>query len=128
MKAQSKPTSSMRLIVAAWSSSVSEQNPEMTSVVRPQSGITLRILATRSRYHSRSYFRRIFSSIRELPDCTGRWMCLQILSYAAIVSMTSSLMSFGWEVAKRTRSSGLTDATRRSSSAKFTVSSAVFHR
>ena len=40
MKAQSKPTSSMRLIVAAWSSSVSEQKPAMTSVVRPQSGIT----------------------------------------------------------------------------------------
>ena len=125
MKAESKTTSSISDSVAAWSWAVSPQNPAITSVVMPQSGITLLIFLTRSRYHSRSYLRLIFSSMALLPDWTGRCMCLQMLPYIAMVYMTSSLMSFGCEVEKRTRSSGLIFATISSSWAKFTSLSAA---
>ena len=85
MNAASKPTSSKRLSVSLWSSSLSPQKPAITSVVRPQSGTISLILATLSRYHLRSYLRLIFSSIASLPDWTGKCICLHILLCAAIV-------------------------------------------
>ena len=72
--------------------------------------------ATRSRYHSRVYLRFMRPSIDVAPDWAGRWIARQMLGIEAIVSSSRSLMSFGCDVAKRTRSSGETDATRRSSS------------
>ncbi len=60
----------------------------------------------RSRYHSRVYLRFISFKMRELPLCTGRWICLHTFGTRAITSSVSSLISFGWEVVKRTRTPG----------------------
>ena len=95
MKAASYPHSSIRESERAWSSSVSEWKPENISVVSPQSGMIRLIAATRSRYHSRVYLRFISFRIRELPLCTGRWICLHTLGTCAITSSVSSLISFG---------------------------------
>ena len=52
------------------------------------------------------------------PDWAGRWIARQMLGRDAIASNSASLMSLGCDVAKRTRSSGETSATRRISSGK----------
>ena len=46
----------------------------MMSVVSAQSGTCSRIIATRSRYRSRLYVRRMAFSTRLEPDWSGRWM------------------------------------------------------
>ena len=66
------------------------------------------------------YLRFIRSSIDVAPDCAGRWMARQILGIEAMTSSRRSLMSLGCDVAKRTRSRGEIDATRRISSGKST--------
>ena len=79
MKDASKPTSLIKDSVSAKSSSVSEWKPLNKSVVIPQSGIIRFIAAILSKYHSLVYFLFMSLSIRELPDWTGKWICLQIL-------------------------------------------------
>ena len=102
------------------------------SVESPQSGIILRIAATRSRYHSRVYLRFISFKILSLPLCTGRWICLHTLGISAITRSVSSLMSFGCDVVKRTRISGTSSATRRRRAGKrivfsFLIPHSTFH-
>ena len=104
----------------------SEWKPEKISVVSPQSGMIRLIAATRSRYHSRVYLRFISFKMRELPLCTGRWICLHTFGTWAITSSVSSLISFGWEVAKRMRTPGAASATIRSSIGKVTTSPVGF--
>ena len=50
-------------------------------------GIISRIRATRSRYSSRVWRRRIAVRTRVDPDCTGRWTCLQTLGRSRIASI-----------------------------------------
>ena len=103
MKAESYSQRRISESDSRWSSSVSEWKPEKMSVLSPQSGMMRRMAATRSRYHSRVYLRFISFNMRELPLCTGRWICLQMLGTSAMACRVSSLMSLGCEVVKRTR-------------------------
>ena len=118
MNAASKPTVRISSKVCWKSSSDSLWKPVNMSVVMVHSGITRRMAATRSRYHSRVYLRFMALSTELLPDCTGRWMCLQMLGRDAMALITSSLRSLGCEVVKRTRMSGAASATAVSRAAK----------
>jgi hypothetical protein len=95
MYALSKRACATTSSVSARSCSVSPGKPTMMSVETAMPGIARRIFASHSRYRSRRYERCIARKTRSDPDCSGKWMCSQTCSHAAMASTTSAVKSCG---------------------------------
>ena len=77
---------------------------------------------------SRQAIMTVYQRLVNLVSVEDKFLMAQEWFYILYVYMTSSEISLGWEVAKRTRRSGAMAATRSSRLAKVTVSVSLFHR